>query len=167
MEKKIDREDKAIIEQFYSNLGRLLDERGILWKDLALLMGISANTMSSMKSQRINPSLDKLLQIAEILEVSIDELIGARQVSQGLYDVFWTMPTEIKSIEKQNQICASIMQIINAANNTPSSVFADRRTTCARNVHSRLEEATRDKEIEEEKRKRAEANLEKDESDEI
>ncbi len=165
MGKKIDSEDKAVIEQFYTNLGRLLDERGIMWKDLALLMGISANSLSSMKSQRINPSLDKLLQIAEVLEVSVDELIGTRQVSQGLYDVFWTMPTEIKSLEKQDQICESIMQIINATNNTSPASSSDRRTACARYVRYRLEEAIRDKEIEEEKRKRAKEIEEKGKAD--
>ncbi len=165
MGKKIDSEDKVAIEQFYTNLGKILDERGILWKDLALLMGISANSLSSMKSQLINPSLGKLLQIAEILEVSIDELIGARQISKGLYDVFWTMPTEIKSIEKQDQICESIMKIINATNNTSPASSTDRRTACARNVHYRLEEAIRNKEIEEEKRKRAKEIAEEGKAD--
>lgn len=152
MKKETEKED-SLIERFYENLGRIIEARGIRWKDLAMLIGISSNTLSSMKAQRVNPSLTRIVKIAETLEVSVDELIGNRNASQGLYDIFWRTPKVIKSVEKQDQICANISQIIDAASDSGDFHAGDRNIVCSRLVQNKLEDAIHDMEIKKEKEK--------------
>lgn len=49
-------------------------ERSQRW--LSRKLGISANTVNSYCAQRLQPTLDRLFQIAEILGVSVVDLIN-------------------------------------------------------------------------------------------
>ncbi len=60
----------------YRVFERLLKERGLTVYQLSKVTGIAASTFSDWKSGRSTPKTDKLARIAQVLEVSLDELLG-------------------------------------------------------------------------------------------
>jgi transcriptional regulator with XRE-family HTH domain len=57
-------------------IAAILEKRERSQRFLARKLGISANTVNSYCVQRSQPPLDRLFQIAEILDVPITELIN-------------------------------------------------------------------------------------------
>ncbi len=62
--------------KFYLNIKNLRLQKG--WKqiDLAKILSTTQRKISYWESGKIEPDLDMLWQIADLFEVSIDELIG-------------------------------------------------------------------------------------------
>ena len=50
--------------------------KGISQKDLAEKLGISAGNLCEWEKGRIEPSINALIKISELLDISVDELIG-------------------------------------------------------------------------------------------
>lgn len=61
---------------FSEKLMKLLDERGISMNQLALRTGITYNMIKKYCVQGAEPTISYAVKIADILEVSVDELIG-------------------------------------------------------------------------------------------
>ena len=80
-----DEKTKSEIKDFYARLQLLLDQRDMKWSDLALLISLNPKTISSMKSQLVNPSFTTVKKIAEALDVSLDEFIINEKKSDELY----------------------------------------------------------------------------------
>lgn len=62
--------------QFAENLKKFRKAKKISQTELADYLGISQRTVSHYENETAQPSLENLCQLADILEVSIDELVG-------------------------------------------------------------------------------------------
>ena len=95
------KDDKADIErqvtELYDRIEVLLKELGIKWADLARLIGLSPKTLSSMRSQNVNPSWTNIRKIASALDVSFDELMYNPYKTDELYELYWTVPRVLKN----------------------------------------------------------------------
>lgn len=60
----------------YDIYAKLRDERGLTDYSVAKETGILAQTLYDWKSGRSTPKVDKLLLIARLFNVSVDELLG-------------------------------------------------------------------------------------------
>ena len=109
-----DDKTKLEIRDFYQRLQELLDQRSMKWSDLALLIGLNPKTISSMKSQLVNPSFTTVKKIAEALDVSLDEFIKDENKTQQLYDLYWSIPRYIKDTEIQSLTCKQMLAITHA-----------------------------------------------------
>lgn len=69
----IEKENKII---FGKKLGMLLHEQDLTQRDLARILGVSAQTVNSYIKGDSYPSIANLLKINENFEVSIDYLLG-------------------------------------------------------------------------------------------
>lgn len=74
------------VTELYDRIEELLKEFGIKWADLARLIGLSPKTLSSMRSQKVNPSWTTIRKIATVLDVSLDELTNDPYKTPELYD---------------------------------------------------------------------------------
>lgn len=59
----------------YEKYAKLRDEKGLTDYAVAQALGISPSTLSDWKNERYTPKVDKLKAIAELFEVSIEELL--------------------------------------------------------------------------------------------
>lgn len=85
------------VTELYDRIEVLLKELGIKWADLARLIGLSPKTLSSMRSQKVNPSWTTIRKIATALDVSLDELIYDPGKTPELYELYWTIPRVLKN----------------------------------------------------------------------
>lgn len=60
----------------YDNYAKLRDERGFTDYRVSQDTGIATSTLTEWKKGTYTPKLDKLLLIAKLFHVSIEELIG-------------------------------------------------------------------------------------------
>ena len=104
-----DEKTKAEIKTFYERLQELLDQRGMRWSDLARLLGLNPKTLSSMKSQLVNPSFTTVRRIAEALDVSLDEFIMNDSKTDELHDLYWAIPRYIENKEIQAATCRQML----------------------------------------------------------
>lgn len=70
-------------ETFWQNVDELREERGYSWSRLARESGIDRVSLTHAKSYKNSPQLDRVLKLAEVLEVSVDELTKVRGSSVG------------------------------------------------------------------------------------
>ena len=109
------KDDKADIErqviELYDRIEELLKELGIKWADLARLIGLSPKTLSSMRSQKVNPSWTTIRKIAAALDVSLDELIYDPGKTPELYELYWTIPRVLKNADIQGMTCKQCITI--------------------------------------------------------
>ena len=61
---------------FHKNLKRLRTRRKLSQEDMATYLGITRQGYSKYENDKSEPSLQMLMRIADLFEVSIDELIG-------------------------------------------------------------------------------------------
>ena len=115
------KDDKAEIErqvtELYNRVQDILDELGIKWADLARLIGLSPKTLSSMRSQKVNPSWTTIRKIAAALDVSLDELIYDPRKTPELYELYWTIPRVIENPDIQGMTCKQCITIANVTGN--------------------------------------------------
>ncbi len=69
--------DASAKKAFPSNLKRIMQQKNIKSKDLAARIGVSKSTVSNYRSGTSTPRIERLYKIAEVLQVSVDELICA------------------------------------------------------------------------------------------
>ena len=66
----------------YDDYARIRDAKGLKDADVCRATKISAGTMSDWKKGRYDLKAEKLVRIAEFLEVSVDQLLGVRTSGQ-------------------------------------------------------------------------------------
>ena len=115
------KDDKALVErqvtELYNRIQDILDELGIKWADLARLIGLSPKTLSSMRSQKVNPSWTTIRKIASALDVSLDELIYNPRKTPELYELYWTVPRVLDNYDVQGMTCKQCITIAYVAGN--------------------------------------------------
>ena len=129
---------KTEIRAFYERLQELLDERSLKWSELALLLDLSPKTLSSMKSQLVNPSFTTVRRIATALDVSLDELTADDSKAEELYDLYWAIPRYISNRDIQSLSCRQMMAITNATAGLDTSSPPDRIGTTTRELQEKL-----------------------------
>ena len=55
--------------------------KGITQKDFAEKLGISAGNLCEWEKGRIEPSINALIKMSELLDISVDELLGKENVA--------------------------------------------------------------------------------------
>ena len=84
-------------EKFSENLKYYLQLRGVMQKELANYVGVSAGTIVDWKSGRSYPRMDKIQKIAEYLRCEPSDLIEDRSFLNNSYtqSVAWRVYQEI------------------------------------------------------------------------
>ncbi len=65
--------------KFAENLKTLRIESGLSQQKIALLAGVTQQCVSEWENKKIEPTLTCLWKLADIFEVSVDELIGRKE----------------------------------------------------------------------------------------
>lgn len=63
---------------YIKNLRRLREARGITQGELADLIGVSASTLSQWEGNRVTPTVENLMVLADVFHVSMDYLMGRK-----------------------------------------------------------------------------------------
>lgn len=66
--------DGEAVEKFWENVVDMCNRRGVTITKLSLKLGKSPNHIANMKSQKINPTLVKIKNIAKALGIGITTL---------------------------------------------------------------------------------------------
>ena len=132
-------EHEEEIREFYNRIQDILAVRGIRWADLARLIGLSPKTLSSMKSQNVNPSWTTVRKIAKALDVSMDELTYEHKAPE-LYELYWAVPREIRDIDLQGMTCKQLLTIAYVTGNGNIKDIRHRDDICREEIRERLEE---------------------------
>ena len=124
------KDDKEVIEkqvvELYDRIQVLLTELGIKWADLARLIGLSPKTLSSMRSQKVNPSWTTIRKIASALDVSLDELIYDPRKTPELYELYWAVPRVLDNYDVQGMTCKQCITIAYVAGKSNGSRISHR-----------------------------------------
>lgn len=139
-----DQDTKLEIIAFYNRLQMIIDERGIKWADLARMIGMNPKTLSSMKSQQINPSVITVKHIAHALDISIDELFEDEGKTKELYELYWSIPRYITNKDIQALVCRQMMAITYATSPIVDQTVVHRDKICKEEIKKRIEEAKLD-----------------------
>ena len=133
MKKRNTEEMEKDISNFYKNVHRLIQERNLKWKDLALLINLDPRVLSSMKSQNQNPGLLTIKKIAQVLDVSLDELVEeAPAESNELNELIWALRRLAK--DQTIDINKLSRQLLNIAYSmTESSILSGHRDIICEN----------------------------------
>ncbi len=62
--------------QFNENLKNLRLHSALMQKEIAQILNVSVRTFQGWESGRTEPNIEKLIQIAKLFDVSIDDLVG-------------------------------------------------------------------------------------------
>lgn len=65
----------------YENYERLRKERGYTDYEVAAATGIATATLSSWKNGKYTPKADKLLKIADFLNVGLEDLVRPKEIA--------------------------------------------------------------------------------------
>ncbi len=133
---------------FYNNIQYIIEEREIRWADLARLIGVSPKTLSSMRSQRVNPSVTTAKKIADALDVSLDELFWEPYKSRELYDLYWTIPRVIQDLTIQSMTCKQMIVMANVTGNTVGTELQPIRhriDICKEEIHEKIKQLKTEK----------------------
>jgi len=75
------------------NIVNIIEQKGLSMRKLERVAGLHTNFISNLLQDRSkNPSLDSIIRIATVLDVSIDKLVG-RETNNKTYDL--NIPKEI------------------------------------------------------------------------
>lgn len=87
---------------FHSNLRNLREMSGYSQKEFADLVGIPVTTYRNYENTMREPSYDILIKIADILQVSVGELIGAENGDEKYAALFMMIkqlpPSKLQSV---------------------------------------------------------------------
>lgn len=137
------KDDKADIErqvtELYDRIEVLLKELGIKWADLARLIGLSPKTLSSMRSQKVNPSWTTIRKIAAALDVSLDELIYDPRKTPELYELYWTVPRVIENPDIQGMTCKQCITIACVTGNKNVAIIRHRLDVRKEDIKSKID----------------------------
>ena len=95
------------MSDFAKNLRQFRKEKGYTQIELAKLINYGYTAIANYESTRNEPSLDTLIELARILDVTIDELIGARPLNDEIQIL-----ARFKKLSTENQRIVS--DLINA-----------------------------------------------------
>lgn len=141
------KDDKADIErqvtELYDRIEVLPKELGIKWADLVRLIGLSPKTLSSMRSQKVNPSWTTIRKIATALDVSLDELIYDPGKTSELYELYWTIPMVLKNPDIQGMTCKQCITITCVTGNQNATIIEHRIDISKEVINSILEKNKR------------------------
>jgi transcriptional regulator with XRE-family HTH domain len=102
------------MNQFGINLKKLLAIKGISQTQLAQELGIKQSSVSDWINRGINPELEKLIRIAKILEVSLDELVLSKPPYNELEQKLIAVQEELLQYKtKENQQLKNIADVSN------------------------------------------------------
>ena len=136
------KDDKAEVErqvtELYNRIQDILDELGIKWADLARLIGLSPKTLSSMRSQKVNPSWTTIRKIAAALDVSLDELIYDPRKTSELYELYWTIPRVIMNPDIQGMTCKQCITIAYVTSSSDIKEVKNRNDVCRDEIKKKL-----------------------------
>ena len=136
------KDDKADIErqvtELYDRIEELLKGLCIKWADLARLIGLSPKTLSSMRSQKVNPSWTTIRKIATALDVSLDELIFDPGKTPELYELYWTIPRVLKNADIQGMTCKQCITIACVTENQDVTIIEHRHETRKESILGKL-----------------------------
>ena len=138
MRRKKDEETRQEITKLYNRIQWVLDDREIKWADLARLIGVSPKTLSSMRSQGVNPSFITVKKIATALDISLDELIDDPGKTRELYELYWAVPRFITDPTIQGMTCKQMLVITYATGAHGQTSFPHRIDVCREEIHERL-----------------------------
>lgn len=65
---------------FNENLKQLRLYSSLMQKEIASRLGVSVRTFQGWESGRTEPNIEKLIQIADLFDVSIDYLVGRTSI---------------------------------------------------------------------------------------
>ena len=85
--------------EFKDRLKKLREENGMLQKELAEKISVDRSTITAYENGRREPDLKKTKKIAEILDCSVDYLIGASDVkpkADSEYVIYYDKEEETK-----------------------------------------------------------------------
>lgn len=74
--------------------------KGISQEELAIRLDVSRQSVSLWETDQTVPTLDKLLALSEILEISMDELFGKKELGKSVSTTIQPAPKQSK--EEQN-----------------------------------------------------------------
>jgi DNA-binding XRE family transcriptional regulator len=138
------KQDKEVrqeqVEDLYNKIADLLAEVDIKWADLARLIGLSPKTLSSMRSQKVNPSFTTIRRIAEALDISMDELLYDHCKAPHLYEFYWAVPRAIRDIELQDMTCNQCLTIAYVTGHKNMTEFRHRVDIRRDEIHEKLAE---------------------------
>ena len=138
MRQPTDEATRGEVKALYNRIQWILDDRDIKWADLARLIGISPKTLSSMKSQNINPSFITVKKIAAALDISLDELVDDLGKTPELYELYWAIPRVIKDKTIQQMTCKQMLAITYATGAPNQTEFPHRIDVCRKEIHEKL-----------------------------
>ena len=95
------------MSDFAKNLRQFRKEKGYTQIELAKLINYGYTAIANYESTRNEPSLDTLIELARILDVTTDELIGARPLNDEIQIL-----ARFKKLSTENQRIVS--DLINA-----------------------------------------------------
>lgn len=72
---------------FNTNLKHLRMASALMQKDIAKMLNVSVRTFQGWETGRTEPNIEKLIQIADLFDVSIDALVGRTTPSPSGVDV--------------------------------------------------------------------------------
>ena len=75
---------KNVHHRAMNNLAKYRKSKGLLQKDVARMLGIATNTYSCYETGTNEPSISILLNLADIFDVTVDELLG--RSSSDIFD---------------------------------------------------------------------------------
>ncbi len=67
------------IENTGRNIKNICREQGVSVDDIAFMLGVSTQTIYSWFSAKKMPTVDHLIELADVLDVTVDELLARRQ----------------------------------------------------------------------------------------
>ncbi len=79
--------------KFYERIYRLRKERGLTQEEIANELNVSRQTISNWETGSAQPTIDKAIELANLYDVSMDELVGKN----------------IKSVKKVSHILMSLL----------------------------------------------------------
>ena len=77
---------------FRDNLQHLRAERHMTQEQLAMLLGVSRQSVTKWEAEKSQPEMDKLLKICQIFECSLDELVTGDLTGRAAPDAAATIP---------------------------------------------------------------------------
>ena len=130
MRRAMDQETRGEVRALYNRIQWILDDRELRWTDLAKLIGVSPKTLSSMKSQCVNPSFITVKKIAKALDISLDELVDDLGKTRELYELYWAIPRYITDKTLQGMSCQQMLTITYATSGLLQESYPHRIDVC-------------------------------------
>ena len=107
------------------NLRRARMMKGLQQNELAPLLGISASRYSAYETGKAEPDNETLLQIADVLEVDVRYLLGAKAYENVIEDIAKMPLDEILKAKGMNPVFARAIQDILDASKAQGSEFGE------------------------------------------